>query len=96
MGRTWANLGTQKEPKWSPKASQDGAKKEKKSEVKLREVSGRQKRVEGSGREVVTSPLGEYGETSREAPPRSSPEKGIKREKRRGRREKREETREKR
>ena len=59
LGRTGANLGAQKGPKWSPKASQDGAKKEKKSEVKLREVSGRQKRVERSGREVVTSPLGE-------------------------------------
>ena len=28
-----------REPKWSPKASQDGTKKEKKSEVKLRELS---------------------------------------------------------
>ena len=27
-----------REPKWSPRGSQDGAKKEKKSEVKLREV----------------------------------------------------------
>ena len=31
----WSPAGTQK---WIPKASQDGAKKEKKSEVKLREV----------------------------------------------------------
>ena len=38
LGRTWANLGTQKGPQWSPKARQDGAKKEKKSEVKFREV----------------------------------------------------------
>ena len=28
-----------REPKWRPKASQDGTKKEKKSEVKLRELS---------------------------------------------------------
>ena len=28
-----------REPKWSPKASQDGTKKEKKSEAKLRELS---------------------------------------------------------
>ena len=28
-----------REPKWSPKASQDGTKKEKKSELKLRELS---------------------------------------------------------
>ena len=31
-------MGAHKEPQWSPKASQDGAKKDKKSEVKLREV----------------------------------------------------------
>ena len=40
-------MGAQKAPKWSPKASQDGAKKEKKSEVKLREV----KREFGEGSE---------------------------------------------
>ena len=36
-----ANLGAQKAPKWSPRGGQDGAKKEKKNEVKkvrLREV----------------------------------------------------------
>ena len=27
-----------REPKWRPKASQDGTKKEKKSEVKLRDI----------------------------------------------------------
>ena len=37
LSRTWANLGAEKAPKWSPKASQDGAKKEKNNEVKLRE-----------------------------------------------------------
>jgi hypothetical protein len=31
-------MGPKREPKWSLKASQDGAKKEKKNEVKLREV----------------------------------------------------------
>ena len=60
---TWAELhpiwASKRGPKWNPRGSQDGAKKEKKSEVKLREVSGRQKRVKRSGREVVTSPLGE-------------------------------------
>ena len=38
LGRTWANLGAKKAPKGSPRGSQDGAKKEKKNEVKLREV----------------------------------------------------------
>jgi len=32
-------MDPKREPKWSPKASQDGTKKEKKSEVKLRELS---------------------------------------------------------
>ena len=35
---TLANLGAQKDPNWSATASQDGAKKEKKSEVKLKEA----------------------------------------------------------
>ena len=35
-----------REPKWSPKASQDRAKKEKKSEVKLSRVLGAKKRME--------------------------------------------------
>ena len=51
-----------REPKWSPKASQDGTKKEKKSEVKLRELSEAleaKKRNERRLRETVTSPLGE-------------------------------------
>ena len=42
-----------REPKWSPKASQDGTKKEKKSEVKLRELSealGAKKRNERRSR----------------------------------------------
>ena len=38
LGRTWVNLGAQKAPKWRAKASQDGAKKEKKNEVKLEEA----------------------------------------------------------
>ena len=55
-----------REPKWSPKASQDGTKKEKKSEVKLRELSealGAKKRNEVSSGQLVTRPLGEEGET---------------------------------
>ena len=51
-----------REPKWSPKASQDGTKKEKKSEVKLRELSEALevgKKNEVSSGEFVTSPLGE-------------------------------------
>ena len=39
---TWAEVkpkwAPKREPKWSPRGSQDGAKKEKKNEVKLREV----------------------------------------------------------
>ena len=50
-----------REPKWSPKASQDGT-KEKKNEVKLRELSealGAKKRNEGSSGQSVPRPLGE-------------------------------------
>ena len=57
--RTWANLGAQKEPKWSPRGSQNGAKKEKKNEVKLREVKGAKKRIRVKEWQVVTRPLGE-------------------------------------
>ena len=59
LGRTWANLGAQKEPKWSPKASQDRAKEEKKSEVKLRKVQGRKKRMVREKGLAPTRPLGE-------------------------------------
>ena len=59
LGRTSPDLGTQKGPKWNPRGSQDGAKKEKKSEVKLREVSGRKKGVKVQEWQVPTSPLGE-------------------------------------
>ena len=38
LGRTWANLGAQKDPKWRPRGSQDGAKNERKNEVKLGRV----------------------------------------------------------
>ena len=51
-----------REPKWRPKASQDVTKKEKKNDVKLRELSealGAKKRNEGSYREAVPRPLGE-------------------------------------
>ena len=51
-----------REPKWSPKASQDGTKKEKKSEVKLREAYaavGAEKRNEVSSGESVPRPLEE-------------------------------------
>ena len=51
-----------REPKWRPKASQDGTKKEKKSEVKLRELSEAleaKKRNERRSRETVPRPLGE-------------------------------------
>ena len=51
-----------REPKWSPKASQEGTKKEKKSEVKLRELSealGAKKRNEVSSGQSVPRPLGE-------------------------------------
>ena len=45
---TWAELGPtwapKRGPKWSPRGSQDGAKKEKKNEVKLREVKGAKKK----------------------------------------------------
>ena len=48
-----------REPKWSPKASQDGTKKEKRNEVKLGRVSVCLGRVKGKVREVDTRPLGE-------------------------------------
>ena len=48
-----------REPKWSPKASQDGAKKEKKSEVNLGSVWVCLGRVEGKECEVSTGPSGE-------------------------------------
>ena len=40
-------LGGHKAPKWSPRGSQDGAKKEKKNEVKSREVKSAKKKTEG-------------------------------------------------
>ena len=52
-------MGAQKGPKWSPKASQDGAKKEKKNEVKLREVKGAKKRMKVKSWPAPTRPLGE-------------------------------------
>ena len=48
-----------REPKWSPKASQDGTKKEKKSEVNLTEIRNAKKGVKVKEWQVVTRPLGE-------------------------------------
>ena len=74
-------MGAQKGPKWSPKASQDGAKKEKKSEVKLGRLSVCLGRVKGKRREVVTRPLGEKGRPRvKKTPPRKTfPSKNEKR-----------------
>ena len=47
MGRSYAKMGPKREPKWSLKASQDGAKKEKKNEAKLSKVSKGKKGVKG-------------------------------------------------
>ena len=57
--RTWANLGAQKEPKWSPRGSQNEAKKDKKNEVKLSEVRSAKEGVKVKWPGVVTRPLGE-------------------------------------
>ena len=59
MGRTWANLGGQKAPKGSPRGSQNGAKKDKKNEVKLGEVKNAKEGVKVKRPGVVTRPLGE-------------------------------------
>ena len=67
---TWAELrpkwAPKREPKWSPRGSQDGAKKEKKNEVKLREVKSAKEGVKGKRPGVVTRPLEEEGETHQE------------------------------
>ena len=52
---TWAEVG----PKWSPRGSQDGRKKEKKSEVKLSRLKGGKRGVHPDLGEFVTRPLGE-------------------------------------
>ena len=52
-------MGAKKAPKGSPRGSQDGAKKEKKNEVKLREVKSAKKRMKVKEWQVVTRPLGE-------------------------------------
>ena len=52
-----------RERKWSPKASQDGAEKETKNEMKLREVQGAKKRMKVKRWQVPMGPLGEGGET---------------------------------
>ena len=52
-------MGAKKAPKGSPRGSQDDAKKEKKNEVKLREVKSAKEGVEVKEWEVVTRPLGE-------------------------------------
>ena len=52
-------MGPKREPKWSLKASQDGAKKEKKNEAKLSKVSSGKKGVKGGKGRVPTRPLGE-------------------------------------
>ena len=54
-------MGTKKAPKGSPRGSQDDAKKEKKNEVKLREVKSAKEGVKGKEWQVVTRPLGEKG-----------------------------------
>ena len=67
---TWAELeptwepkslqkGAQEGAKTSPRGSQDGAKKEKKNEVKLREVKSAKTGIEVKEWQVVTRPLGE-------------------------------------
>ena len=52
-------MGAKKAPKGSPRGGQDGAKKEKKNEVKLREVKGAKQRIRVKWAGVVTRPLGE-------------------------------------
>ena len=52
-------METKREPKWSPRGSQDGARKEKKSEVGLREVKSDKKGVKVKEWQVVTRPPGE-------------------------------------
>ena len=51
-------MDDKKAPKRSPRGSQDDAKKEKKKEVKLREVKSAKEGVEVKEWEVVTRPLG--------------------------------------
>ena len=50
-----------REPKWSSRGSQDGAKKEKKSEVKLSRLEGGKRGVAPDLGEFVTRPLGGKG-----------------------------------
>ena len=63
LGPTWAperdQNRAQEGAKMEPRGSQDGAKQEKKSEVKLREVLDAKKRMEGGKGRVPTRPLGE-------------------------------------
>ena len=41
LGRTWANLGAQKGPKWSPRGSQDRTKSDTKNDQKKASILGR-------------------------------------------------------
>ena len=50
-----------REPKWSSRGSQDGAKKERKNEVKLSRLKGGKRGVQQDLGEFVTRPLGEKG-----------------------------------
>ena len=60
---TWAELGPtwapKREPKWSPRGSQNGVKKEMENEVKLREVKSAKEGVEVKRPGLVTRPLGD-------------------------------------
>ena len=78
-----SQLGCQKGPKWSSKVSQDGAKKEKKNEVKLGRVSVCLGRVRENSREVVTRPLGEKGRPVGKLPPAVREESEKRREEKR-------------
>ena len=56
-------MGAKKAPKGSPRGSQDDAKKDKKNEVKLREVKSAKEGVRHNWPGLVTRPLGEEGGT---------------------------------
>ena len=43
LGQNGANLGAQNAPKWGPRGGQNGAKKEKKNEVKKVRLRGAKK-----------------------------------------------------
>ena len=59
-------MGAKKAPKWSPRGSQDGAKKEKKNEVKLREARNAKGGGEGETARSCYEAAGREGETDQE------------------------------